>query len=171
MYYDADKLSTVLLEIKARRKITNDELGKSIGVSGSQISYVINKKKGLSPKSLRNLCEKYSIDPDTLRDSKETIQKIGTILSKRLQEKRIHLSDLSKGTELHIFDLSDIVSNKREPTRDELKKIAEFLQIDAKILLNKDYLNNIVKIRLALEDMNMNPNHIDAIISFIESNI
>jgi transcriptional regulator with XRE-family HTH domain len=56
--------------IKTRRmemKITQKEMGKMVGMSGSAISYIESGDHGIDPSVYESICKKLCIDPKTLK--------------------------------------------------------------------------------------------------------
>lgn len=142
-----------LKELRLSRQMTQEELGKVLGVTTSMIGMYETGARNPSYTVLKKIAEYFNVTTDYLLGCSENPQRniVGgnndiidnsVIIGDRIrffrQNKKLTLKELSLKAGLSISFLSDIENGRRLPSLENLSKIAEALDVSLSDLVEKD---------------------------------
>lgn len=167
---DLTMVGNRLRRLREQRGLTLAEVANAIGKSPSLVGSVERTDRYPSLPSLIELAEFYEVPVASLfeDDLYQHQIKIGQALQKKLAEKGISMTELSRLTELNYFKLADFFQGASPLSLDELKLIAAVLDIPVKEI-TPQVVRYIAYIRHYLKGLGLDEKSIQNIVEYIYS--
>ncbi|AZR74510.1 hypothetical protein BBF96_14615 [Anoxybacter fermentans] len=167
--YDSEKLSQIIRQIQKKNNLTNDKLGKILGVSGSYISQIKNLKRGVRPETIKKISETFNIPMEEFLYEKNIPSlSLGKTIRKLRRMKKLSPDELSDKTGITILEISQIERDILKPTEKQLQLISKALGIDVELIKNGNIIKEFEKVRTSLEKLGFSEEAIKAIMCFME---
>lgn len=131
MHFLLKNLGHKIAEERKRRGLTQKEVGKGIGTSGAYISQLENGEREPSLKNYLSLISFFGLDInyflDIDIDEKEVI---GREIQNLRKKRGMDIGELRDKTNVDFFRIGRAENGEIELTEEELKKIADCLEVD-----------------------------------------
>lgn len=169
---NVNKIAAHLESIQRHSDLTNDEMGDTLGVSGSYVSLLKRGERKMSEKLFDRFCEVYNLDPNSFYCNKsETTTNVSDSISEIMRIKKLELEDLSDVTGISVLELSQIVRGKMNPTDDHIKILSRAFDLKPEILEQGRVCRAFTTIRRELESLNFSKKVIEDYMKALEREI
>ncbi len=167
---DFSAIGQKLRELRKKKKLTLSEVATTINKSTSHIGSIERADRCPSLLSLIELAEFYKVPLASLfeNDLDKYQHDIGTYLQGLLSKKDYSIADLAKKTDINYFQLADFFKGRTSLSLDQLKTIAQFLNISVKKIIPQAP-RYIRYIEYYLEALGIDEESIQNIIEYIYS--
>ncbi|ADK16708.1 helix-turn-helix domain-containing protein [Clostridium ljungdahlii] len=129
-------LGDKIKDLRKLKKITQQKLAKSIGLSQSSIGMIESNKQGASNETLVKLAKLFDVTVDYLLGTDE-IENIGYIIKEEREYQGITQKELSDAVGINENELAKYENNEAPISQFLAKKIANFFDMSFPAFLNK----------------------------------
>lgn len=107
-----------IIEIRKDKNLTQEQFAQALGLSRTFINQVESGKKNISDRTISDICEKFGINEDWLKNGKEP-----KFVSKNTKLNS-YLGSIAGGNDEFIQDLIEVYMELDQTSKDALKEIA-----------------------------------------------
>lgn len=166
--------AAVIDTIKKKHKVNYAKIGESVDVHRSHIQKVANGSSALSDKRFELLCKTWDIDVNEITRTMEldNLQLLRwKTLKKIIEIRKIDLNDLHLQTGISPFELNHIMQGKKDLPDEYVDIISKVLDVDSYIVGEGRIAILLEMITKGLWSINVDRSAIEAVITFLESQI
>ena len=149
-------IGMVLKEVREKNKLKLEELAEKAKIPSKLLEDIEKGKKTISDKTLDKLIEALGITHDDLFSSSPNweenyVQKIGEKIRALREKNNLKLSQLGNKARISLTNLSEIERGKLSPPVENIRKIANALNVPISLLLTESRNSDLVaeKIKIA----------------------
>jgi transcriptional regulator with XRE-family HTH domain len=167
-----DKLRSAIRTIIQRHGLSNEEFGRSIGISKMMVSYILSGQRNLKLKNVQKLCQTWGLDIDTLlEDEHKKKASVAEAVNEVLRIQKLRPDDLCEKTGIDLLTINQIQRGIKSPSEEELEMLADVLQIEKDVLEEGVLLSAFNDIKVILERIHISEEAIDAVMRYLEREI